>query len=334
MKRQDVATVKAVESNQSTGDFPVNLKFVIERKKKISSPNFSAFLTLQKDRLAADIVLNPDTSMIDAETPTIIYATRGLIYFELRVYGPSHDLHSGMFGGVIHNPAQVLCELIAGMHDDQGRVTLPGFYDKVLPLQPEERRDLSRVPLDDDYYRQQAGVQALWGEPGYSPVERVGARPSLDVNGLFSGFTGVGSKTVLPAWAMAKISMRLVPNQDPADVEQQLTRYLKDCAPPTVRWELKHLSGGFAAITDRNSPAATAMAKALQTIWGKPPVFKREGGSITVVADLQKTLGVQSVLTGFGLLDDNIHAPNEKLHLPTWQRGIDALIHFFYNLVD
>jgi len=334
MKGQVVATLKAIESIQKTGDFPVNLKFVIEGEEEIGSPNFLAFLSEQKNLLAADIMLNPDTSMIDANTPTIIYATRGLIYFELRVYGPSHDLHSGMFGGVVHNPAQVLCELVAGMHDEQGRITLPGFYDSVLPLQPEERQDLSRVPLDDDYYKQQAGVSALWGEAGYTSLERIGARPSLDINGLYSGFTGVGSKTVLPAWAMAKLSMRLVPNQDPAEVEKQLTRYLKECAPHTVRWELIHLSGGYAAITDRNSMASNAMFKALETVWRKPPVFKREGGSITVVADLQRFLGVQSVLTGFGLLDDNIHAPNEKLHLPTWERGIDALIHFFYNLVD
>jgi acetylornithine deacetylase/succinyl-diaminopimelate desuccinylase-like protein len=222
--------------------------------------------------------------------------------------------------------------LIAAMHDGQGRVALPGFYDKVRPLDDQERAELARLPIGEDFYLQGTDAPALWGEQGYSPVERTGARPTLEVNGLLAGFTGEGSKTVIPAWAMAKISMRLVPDQDPDEVHQQLLRYLETNAPPTVRWKVIPLVGGPASICDRHSPGVRALSQALETVWGKRPVFKREGGSIPVVAQMQKLLGVDSVLTGFGLPDDNVHAPNEKLHLPTWYRGMEAIVHFLYNL--
>jgi acetylornithine deacetylase/succinyl-diaminopimelate desuccinylase-like protein len=266
--------------------------------------------------------------------PTITYALRGLAYFELRVYGPEHDLHSGLYGGVVHNPAQALCELIAKMHDEQGRITLPGYYDRVRALPEQERAELARLPLGEEYYRQQTGVLQTWGEAGFSPSERVGARPTLEINGLLSGFTGAGSKTVIPSWAMAKISMRLVPDQDPAEVHQQLRRFLETNAPPTIRWELTPMAGGRANITDPNHPATQALARAMETTWGKRPVYKREGGSVPVVGEMQRILNADSVLTGFGLPDDNLHAPNEKLHLPTWYKGIEALIHFFYNLEE
>jgi acetylornithine deacetylase/succinyl-diaminopimelate desuccinylase-like protein len=246
--------------------------------------------------------------------------------------GPEHDLHSGLFGGAVHNPAQVLCELIAGMHDSQGRVTLPGFYDRVRPLDEAERLETSRLPLDDAHYLEQTGAPALYGEAGYTPAERTGARPTLEVNGLLSGFTGEGSKTVLPARAMAKISMRLVPDQQPEEVHQQLLNYLNAHAPKTVRWEVIKMVGGPASVTDREMPAITALSDALQATWGVRPVFRREGGSIPVVAQMQSILGVKSVLTGFGLPGDNVHAPNEKLHLPTFYKGIDALIRFIGNL--
>jgi acetylornithine deacetylase/succinyl-diaminopimelate desuccinylase-like protein len=213
-------------------------------------------------------------------------------------------------------------------------VTLPGFYDKVRELSQEERLELARLPIDDSHFIKQTGVSQLYGEAGFTANERTGARPTLDVNGLLSGFTGEGSKTVLPAWAMAKLSMRLVPDQDHREVHQQLIRYLEEHAPRDVSWELKELTGNPASISDRNTPGVRAMAKALEMVWGRQPYFKREGGSIPVVGDMQRLLGVESVICGFGLPDDNMHAPNEKQHLPTWYRGIEAYIHFFLNLSD
>lgn len=332
MKGQIIATLSAIESILQQGSLPVNVKFIIEGEEEIGSPHLAPFISGHQDLLASTVALNPDAGMIAADVPTIVYSLRGLAYFELRVYGPEHDLHSGLYGGVIYNPAQALCELIAGMHDEQGRVTLPGFYDHVRDLSEEERRELARLPMDEQYYCEQTGVPCLWGEAGYTPNERIGARPTLEVNGLYSGYTDKGSKTVLPAYAMAKISMRLVPDQEPEEIERALQNYLMAKAPQCVRWELETMQGGPACMTDPHIPEAEALAKALETVWGIRPVYKREGGSIPVVSDMQETLGIKSVLTGFGLPDDNLHAPNEKLHLPTWYKGIDALINFFYNL--
>ncbi|MBE0698722.1 MAG: M20/M25/M40 family metallo-hydrolase, partial [Anaerolineaceae bacterium] len=233
MKGQVIATLSAVEAVQHAGPLPVNLKFVLEGEEEIGSPSLTSFLETHKDLLACDFALNPDAGMIGPDTPTIIYALRGLAYFELRVYGAAHDLHSGMYGGVVHNPAQVLCDLVAGMHDGQGRITLPGFYDQVRALPEEERAELARLPMTEAYYRTQTGVSQTWGEAGYSPSERIGARPTLEVNGLLAGFTSKGSKTVIPAHAMAKISMRLVPDQDPNEVHKQLLSYLEAHAPKT-----------------------------------------------------------------------------------------------------
>jgi acetylornithine deacetylase/succinyl-diaminopimelate desuccinylase-like protein len=332
MKGQIMASMDAVEAIIHQGTSPVNIKFMLEGEEEIGSPSLTTFLNENKTLLKSDFALNPDAGMISPDVPTIVYALRGLAYFEIKIYGPEHDLHSGLYGGIIHNPAQVLCELIAGMHDEHGRVNLAGFYDKVRPLTKEERQELARLPLDDAYYLNQAGVPALWGEEGFTPVELVGARPTLEVNGLYSGFTGIGSKTVIPSQAMAKLSMRLVPDQDPEEVSQQLIRYLEDNTPDTVRWEVNSLASNPASISDRNQPGTRALYQAFETVWGVKPVFKREGGSIPVVRDLQNILGIDSILTGFGLPDDNIHAPNEKLNLQTWHRGIDTLIHFFYNV--
>lgn len=332
MKGQIMASLTALEAIHRNGGLPVNLKFLFEGEEEIGSPSLDTFIGEHKDMLSCDLVLNPDTGMLAPDLPTITYALRGLAYFELRVFGPKHDLHSGMFGGVVHNPAHVLCELIAGMHDEQGRITLPGFYDRVRHIDDDERNELARLPLDEAFYLKQSGASALWGESKYTPVERVGARPTLDVNGLLSGFTGEGQKTVLPASAMAKISCRLVPDQEPEEVHQQLLAYLASNAPATIRYELDVLSKGSTAISDRESAGVKAMSQALDTVWGKRPVFRREGGTIPVIAMFKDFLGVESVNTGFSLPDDNLHAPNEKIHLPTWQRGIEAIIHFFYNL--
>ncbi len=333
MKGQAVITMKAVESLTRTGGLPVNIKWLFEGEEEIGSPSLAKFIEEHKGLLACDFAVNPDAGLIDKDCPAIIYALRGMAYFELRVYGPAHDLHSGVFGGVVHNPANVLAELIAGMHDKKGRVALPGFYDSVRDLSKEERAELARLPVDDKHYLDETGVSALYGEAGYTVNERAGARPTLDVNGLLSGFTGKGSKTVIPAWAMAKISCRLVPDQNPEEVRQQMESYLEENAPKDVRWELEVMSGGLPSISDRNNMGVRAMSQALQAVWATRPYFRREGGSIPVVAEMQQILGIESVIAGFGLQDDNVHAPNEKQHLPTWYRGIDAYIHFFLNLV-
>jgi acetylornithine deacetylase/succinyl-diaminopimelate desuccinylase-like protein len=332
MKGQVLAFFNAVEAVKSTGELPINLKFLIEGEEEIGSPSLGKFIQEHKDLLACDFAVNPDTGMLAPEVPTITYALRGLAYFELRVYGPDHDLHSGVFGGAIHNPAQALCELIAGMHDEQGRVTLPGFYDAVRELGKEERAELARLPVGDETYLEQTGAVEIWGEEGFTSVERTGARPTLEVNGLLSGYTGPGAKTVLPAQAMAKISMRLVPDQDPEQVKQQFKRYLEEKAPKTVRWEVDYHSGSPASISDRHSKAIQALVAAMEMVWGKRPVFKREGGSVPVVALFSEILKIESVNTGFSTPADNMHSPNEKLHLPTWQRGTEALIHFIFNL--
>lgn len=332
MKGQVLAALAAVEACLSAGIIPINLKFIFEGEEEIGSPSLDPFLADHRELLACDFAVNPDSGMIAADLPTITYALRGIAFFELRVYGPDHDLHSGTFGGAVHNPAQALCELIAGMHDAQGKVTLPGFYDSVRPLDPEEREELSRLPMGEDFYLAQTGAPALKGEAGFLPVEQTGARPTLEINGILSGYVGTGTKTVLPAWAMAKISTRLVPDQDPEDVKQQFIAYLKKNAPPTIRWEVIDHHGGKPSISDRHSPAIQALSTAMETVWGRHPLFKREGGSVPVVGLFQRYLNVESVNTGFSLYEDNAHSPNEKLHLPTWYKGIEALIHFFFNL--
>ncbi|HIE24775.1 MAG TPA: dipeptidase [Anaerolineales bacterium] len=332
MKGQIVAMLSAIESIVQNDDFPSNIKFMIEGEEEIGSPNLVDFMESHKELLSADFCLNPDAGMLNADTPTITYALRGLAYAEIHVKGPSHDLHSGIFGGVVRNPANTLMKLVGGMKDDDGKITLPGFYDKVRDVDAEERTELAKLPIDEALLLAETGSPALWGEKGYAPVEQIGARPTLDVNGMLSGFTGEGAKTVLPAKAMAKISMRLVPDQTPEEVYEQLRQYMEENAPEGVEWEVKALHGGNPSISERDGVGVIALSDAFESVWGKAPIFKRNGGSIPVVGDMQKILGIESVLTGFGLPDDRIHSPNEKLDLPTWYRGIEALIHFFYNL--
>jgi len=331
MKGQIIACLAAYHAISSTEQIPVNFKFIIEGEEEIGSPNLADFLMKHKDLLQCDVILNPDAGMISPDSPTIVYGLRGLTYFELNIFGPDHDLHSGMFGGVIHNPAIVLSELITKMHDENWKVTLPGFYDDVLPLTEEERDQLLRLPISDEDLKRQTGAPELWGEKGFNPIERLGARPTLDVSGMLSGFTGEGSKTIIPSSAMAKISMRTVPNQDPNKIYQQLKKFIEDNVPTTVKWDLKQFAGGWASISDTNHPGVIALSEALETVWNTKPLFKREGGSIPVVASMQRILNRDSVLTGFGLPEDKIHSPNESLHLPTWRKGILSLIHFFYN---
>jgi acetylornithine deacetylase/succinyl-diaminopimelate desuccinylase-like protein len=334
MKGQVQIALKAIESILRTSRMPVNLKFMIEGEEEIGSPSLAEFMQAHRELLACDFAFNPDSGTHSPELPSITYGLRGLAYFELRVFGPDHDLHSGVFGGSVLNPAQALCELIAGMHDRDGHVTLPGFYDNVRPLSTEERAELARLPIDDDYYLKSTGAPALYGEAGYTTLERIGARPTLEVNGLYSGFTGEGAKTVLPAWAMAKISTRLVPNQHPTQVYEQLCKYLEQNAPASITWTVKDMHGGPPSMSDRDSKYVQALSHAMQTVWNRPPIFKREGGSVPVVTQFQQILGVETVNTGFAMPDDNMHSPNEKLHLPTFYRGIDTFIHFFFNIAS
>jgi acetylornithine deacetylase/succinyl-diaminopimelate desuccinylase-like protein len=332
MKGQIMAALKAIESIQSAGEFPVNLKFIFEGEEEIGSPNLEKFMHEHTELLSCDFALNPDSGMIAADVPTIVYGLRGLAYLEIRLYAQDHDLHSGLFGGVVDNPANVLCQLIAGMKDENHKVTLPGFYNKVRELSPAEIAELARLPLDEKYYLEGSGAKKLTGEAGYTWVERAGARPTLDVNGFYSGFIGEGSKTVLPCYAMAKVSMRLVPDQEPAEIKQSLIEYLEKRVPEGMRFEVIEHSGTKASITDTQTVGVKALEAAFSTVWGIRPVYKREGGSIPVVGHMQEILGAESVLTGFGLPDDHIHAPNEHLVLPVWYKGIDVLIHFFLNL--
>ena len=334
MKGQVAATIHAIEAILKTSDLPINVKFIIEGEEEIGSPNLGQFITEHRDMLTCDFALNPDTGMVAPDLPTITYALRGLAYFELRVYGPKQDLHSGVFGGTVHNPGQAICELIAGMHDENGAITLPGYYDKVRALTEDERAEIARLPKNEAWYLEHTGAPALWGENEFSPDERVGGRPTLEVNGLFTGYIGEGGKTVLPAYAMAKISCRLVPDQHPDEVYEQLKKYMEENAPKSIRWEIIQMVGSPPSISDRNSPWAKAYLKAAETVWGVRPAFKREGGSVPVVTDFQQTLGIDVVNMGFGLPTDNMHGPNEKLDLPNWYRGIDALIHYFFNLAD
>jgi acetylornithine deacetylase/succinyl-diaminopimelate desuccinylase-like protein len=334
MKGQMMTALNAIEAIKNTGPLPINFKFLFEGEEEIGSPHLASFLKEHADLLHSDFAINPDTGAISPDIPCITYALRGLAYMELRVDGPDHDLHSGVFGGAILNPAQALCELIAGMHDEQGRVTLPGFYDKVSQIDDDERRELANFPVGDQYYLEATGSPALYGEAGYTTIERLGVRPTLEVNGLYSGFIGDGQKTVLPAWAIAKISTRLVPNQQPEDVYKQMYKYLETHAPKAIRWSLTPMHGGPASISDRNSVYIKALSAALEAVWHNKPVFKREGGSVPVVLDFKQILGIETVNTGFSMPDDNMHSPNEKLHLPTWYRGIDAFIHFYFNLAQ
>ena len=332
MKGQVLATFDAIEAAMKNGGLPVNVKFLLEGEEEIGSKNLEAFLKKHAQKFKADVSLNPDAGMMGADMPTITYGLRGLAYFEVHVTGPRVDLHSGLYGGAVHNPAQALAELIAKMHDDKGHITLPGFYDSVRPISAEEHDDFTRLPNDDAHYLEETGVPALWGEEGFLSAERTGARPTLEVNGLLSGWTGPGSKTVLPAKAMAKISCRLVPDQHDSEVEKQLVRFMEENAPKTIKWEVKKLTGSPWAIADLNNPGVKAMNDAMESAWGVRPFYRREGGSIGAVAMLQQICGVESVLVGMGLPSDNVHSPNEHMHLPTWYKGIDAFIHFLYNL--
>jgi acetylornithine deacetylase/succinyl-diaminopimelate desuccinylase-like protein len=332
-KGQVFIHVKAAQSILETaGKLPVNLKFIIEGEEESGSANLEPFIQAHQDLLAADVVLISDTHSRSLEQPTIVYALRGMSYMELEVFGPRQDLHSGMYGGMVHNPAQALCEIIAQLHDANGSVTVPGFYDNVRALDDDEREELNKAPYTEAELLSETGVPAAWGEAEYRLHERTGARPTLEINGLVSGWTGEGAKTVLPAKALAKVSCRLVADQDPQEIYELVKAHVASITPPTVTSEVRLLHTGSSAITDRHSPVMEAAMAAYEEGWGARPIFTREGGSIPVVAAFQQILDAPVVLMGFGLPDDGLHAPNEKFTLECFWRGIATSISFFDHI--
>lgn len=333
-KGQTFIHIAAIQALLKTeGRLPVNVKLLIEGEEEVGSKGLMAYVPAHADKLAADVCLVSDTHILSPDQPSIIYGLRGMWAGQLTVRGPRRDLHSGAYGGVIHNPNQVLCELIAALHNDQGQVTVPGFYDQVRTLSPQERQALAQVPYTEHDILTETGIRARYGEAGYSVVEQIGARPTLEINGIWGGFTGAGFKTVIPSEAHAKISCRLVPNQDPAQIGALLEAYLQQIAPETVEVSLEAYQGAPAIVVDLQVPQMQAAVKAYERTFQKTPVFTLEGGSIPVATVLQQSLAAPVIFMGFGLPDDNLHAPNEKLHLPNFYRGIETSIAFLEELV-
>jgi len=328
-KGQLYVHLKAVESFKETaGAPPVNVKCIFEGEEESGSPSLEPFIREHADLLASDVAVISDTHILGQELPSIVYALRGLAYVEVEVTGPDHDLHSGVYGGAVHNPINALCGMIAWLQDEDGRIPIPGFYDKVRQLSPQERTEMAKAPFERQAWLHEAGVRTDWGESAYTIVERTTARPTLDVNGIWGGYIQPGAKTVLPSKAFAKVSMRLVPDQEPAEITQLIRDYLTEIAPPAVTVKVRDLHGGEGAIVRRDSPAMKAAFRAYAGAFGKEPVFVRAGGSIPVVATFQKVLGIETILMGFGLPDDRLHSPNEKFHLPNFYRGIETSVRF------
>ena len=332
-KGQLFVHVKALEALiRTTGQLPVNIKCMFEGEEEVGGEHLDQWIEEHKEMLKADVAVISDTHILGEEQPTIVYGLRGLSYLEVHLTAAKSDLHSGIYGGAVHNPIQALAEIIAQLHDENGSVTVPGFYDKVLPLDEAERGELAHIPYSEETLIHETGVTMPWGEKEYTIVERVSARPTLEMNGIWGGFAGEGAKTVLPAKAGAKLSMRLVPNQEPDDIAQLVTEHLTRLAPPTVRIEVRNLHGGDGAIIPRDIPSMQAAREAYEETFGTRPIFVREGGSIPVVATLQKKLGIHTVLMGFGLPDDNLHAPNEKFSIAMFYKGIETAIRFYQKM--
>lgn len=321
--------IKAFEYLLRSGRLRHNVKFLFEGEEEIGSPSLPAWIKAHKKLLAADVCLVSDTTMISDKVPSINCGMRGLSYLEVKVTGPNKDLHSGHYGGAVANPIQVLCEMISGLIDSDGRVTVPGFYDDVVELSRAERRMLARAPFNMQEYKDFLGVRALRGEKGYTPLERTGIRPCLDVCGIYGGYTGEGAKTVLPSEARAKISMRLVPNQRSADITRRFARYFKSLAPRCVSVEVKECEGGDGFLIPISSSAYKAAARAMGEVYGIEPVPSRGGGSIAVLAEVQKILGIDPLLMGFGLERDTIHSPNESFLLSQFFRGMESIAKFY-----
>ncbi len=332
-KGQVFIHLKALEAFlKNNGSLPLNVKIILEGEEEIGSDNLERFVKDHLKLLAADLVLISDTSMFAEGVPSLCYGLRGLAYMQIELTGPNKDLHSGSFGGSIHNPIQALAEIIAQLHDENGRVTIPGFYKNVRPLTAAERRAYKKLPWNDKTFAREVGVSALYGEKGYTTLERLWARPTLECNGIWGGFTGDGAKTVLPAKAFAKISMRLVPDQSSEAIAGLFEKHIKKIAPKTISLKIQNLHGGEAAITPLDSPGVQAAVSALEKGFQKKPLYQREGGSIPIVVQFKQLLGLDTVLLGFGQPDENAHAPDEFINLNNFYSGIKTVVHFHNEL--
>ena len=330
-KGQSFMHAKAFEYMVRENCLPCNVKFMLEGEEEIGSPSLEKWCADNKEMLKADVILVSDTSMIAPDVPSVTVGLRGLSYVQVRVTGPNKDLHSGIFGGAVANPANVLAQLIAGLIDENGHITVPGFYDDVVEISSEERAAMAKAPFDEDAYRKALDIEQTQGEKGFSTIERTGIRPSLDVNGMWSGYTGEGAKTVLPSVACAKISMRLVPNQDWEKIGKLVADCLQQRAPKSVRVEVEILHGGQAYGADLQSEAYRAAEQAYIDVYGKLPIPTRSGGSIPIIATFERVLGIKSLLMGFGLEADAIHSPNESYLLENFYRGIETITSFYQH---
>jgi acetylornithine deacetylase/succinyl-diaminopimelate desuccinylase-like protein len=328
-KGQAFMHIKAFEAMVANGELNCNVKFMLEGEEEVGSVNLEPFCIKNKKKLASDVVLVSDTSIIANDTPSITVGLRGLSYVEVEVSGPNRDLHSGVYGGAVANPVNVLCDMIASLHDKNGKITVAGFYDDVELVSKKVRVEMNKAPHDEQEYMADLGVSALSGEKGYTTMERASIRPTLDCNGIWGGYTGVGAKTVLPSKAFAKISMRLVPNQTCDKITRLFSDHFQAIAPDSVKVKVTPLHGGEGAVTPTNTPEYRAAERAMETTFGKRPIPTREGGSIPIVAAFERVLGVKSVLMGFGLNSDSIHSPNEHFGLFNFYKGLETIPYFY-----
>jgi len=328
-KGQMFMHVKALELMLRNNALPCNVKFMIEGEEEVGSANLGDFLRENKDRLKADVILISDTSMIANDTPSIDVGLRGLAYMEVEVIGPNRDLHSGVYGGAVANPVNILCKMIASLHDENNHITIPGFYDQVQELSAEERAELNRAPFDLDAYKKDLAIDEIHGEKGFTTLERTGIRPTLDVNGIWGGYTGEGAKTVLPSKAYAKISMRLVPNQTSHAIAELFSKHFTSIAPPSVKVKVTTHHGGEPVVVSTESVAFRAASKAMEEAFGKTPIPTRGGGSIPIVALFKSVLGLDSILFGFGLDSDALHSPNEHYGVFNYLKGIETIPLFY-----
>jgi acetylornithine deacetylase/succinyl-diaminopimelate desuccinylase-like protein len=328
-KGQMYMHIKAFESMMKNDSLACNAKFLIEGEEEVGSENLGKFVKQNKEKLKADVILISDTSMLANDTPSITVGLRGLSYVEVEVTGPNRDLHSGVYGGAVGNPIQVLCEMITGMKDENDHITIPGFYDDVIEISDEERKEMAKAPFDLEYFKKDLKVGDVRGEKGYSTPERTSIRPTFELNGIWGGYIGEGSKTVLPSKAYAKISMRLVPDQDSHKITELFTEHFKKAAPPEVKVKVTPHHGGNPVVTPTDSISYKAASQAMEDAFGVKPIPTREGGSIPIVALFEEELGLKSVLLGFGLNSDNIHSPDEHYGIFNYMKGIETIPLFF-----
>lgn len=333
-KGQVFMHIKAFEAMHACNAQPCNIKFMIEGEEEVGSANLGVFCRANKEKLANDVILISDTSIIANETPSITVGLRGLSYVEVEVVGPNRDLHSGVYGGAVANPINVLSKMIASLQDDNNHITIPGFYEDVENLSTDERAEMDKAPFNLEAYKKDLNIGDVQGEKGYTTMERTSIRPTLDVNGIWGGYTGEGAKTVLPSKAFAKISMRLVPNQNPDKITELFSKHFKNIAPPSVKVTVHPHHGGEPVVTPVDTPEYQAAHKAMEKTFGKAPIPKREGGSIPIVALFEEVLGVKSVLMGFGLDSDAIHSPNEHFGLFNYYKGIETIPYFHHYYAE